>query len=58
MTILGSVFNNNCRTPIWLVNEHENLHFDNEQGIHMNSKTYEESGYGLNLDLLTIKVTL
>ena len=30
------------------------FHFDNEEDIHMNSKIYEESNYGLNLDLLTI----
>ena len=34
-------------------NEHKNLHFNNEQNIHMCSKNYEESGYGLDLDALT-----
>ena len=29
----------------------ENLHFDNEQEIHMSSENYEESGYRLDLDL-------
>ena len=29
----------------------ENLHFDNEQEIHMSSENYEESGYRLVLDL-------
>jgi hypothetical protein len=32
--------------------EHENLHFDNEEDIHMSSKNYEESGYDLDLGLL------
>ena len=36
------------------VTKHKILHFDNEQGIHTSSKNYEESGHGLNLDLLTI----
>ena len=35
-------------------NEHKNIHFDNEQNIHMSSKIYEEVGYDLHLDLLTI----
>ena len=30
------------------------LHFDNEYDFHMNSKSYEESGYDLDMDLLTI----
>ncbi len=29
-------------------------HFDDEYDIDMSSKTYEESGYNFNLDLLTI----
>ena len=37
-----------------IFNEHKNLHFDNEQDIQMNSNKYEESDYGLDLDLLTI----
>jgi hypothetical protein len=32
--------------------EHKNLHFDVGQDIHMSSKSYEESGYGLDLVLL------
>ena len=35
-------------------NELEYHHFDDEQDIHMSSKIYEEFGFGLNLDLLTI----
>ena len=35
-------------------NEHENLRFDVEQVIHMSSRNHEESGYGFDLDLLTI----
>ena len=37
-----------------IFDEHEFLHFDNEQNIHMTSKNYEESDYKLNLDSLTI----
>ena len=44
----------NWGEPIWPFNAHENLHFDNEQDIHTSSEMYEESGYGLNLDMLTI----
>ena len=38
----------------WTFNEHKNLHLDNKYDVHMSSKNYEESGYGLDLDLLTI----
>ena len=38
--------------PIWPSNE--TLHLDNEQDIHMSSENYEGSGYGLDLDLLTM----
>ena len=41
-------------TPLWTFHEHENLHFDNEEDVHMSSKNTKESGYGLNLHLLTI----
>jgi hypothetical protein len=34
--------------------KHKNLHFDNEQDVYRSSKTSDDSGYGLNLDLLTI----
>ena len=40
--------------PTWPLNEHANLHFDNECDIHMSSQNYEDSGHGLHLDLLTI----
>ena len=53
ITILGSI-GNNMEGPIWPFNEHKNLHFDNEEDIHVSSKNYEESGYSLNLDLLAI----
>ena len=35
-------------------NEEENLHLDNDQDIHMSIEIYEEAGYGLDLDLLTM----
>ena len=54
MSILGSIVNISWRGPISPSNEHENLHFDMKQDIHTSSKNYEESGYGLSLDLLTI----
>ena len=34
--------------------DHKNLHLDHEQDIRMSSRNYEESGYGLALDLVTI----
>jgi hypothetical protein len=34
--------------------EHEDLHVAGDEDIHMSSEIYEESGYGLDLDLLTI----
>ena len=39
---------------MWPFDEYENLHFDNEYDIHMSSKNYEDSGYDLNLDFLTM----
>ena len=42
----------NWGTSIWPFNEHKNLHSSNAWDIHMNSKNYEESGYGLDLELL------
>ena len=56
ITILGLVFNKILRVCVWggyMTNEHENLHFGNEHNIHMSSNNYEESGYDLDLDLLT-----
>lgn len=46
------------RLHIWLLNEHENLQFDNESDISMSSKNVEESGYVLHLELLTISYYL
>ena len=39
---------------IWPLNDHKNIHFDNEYNSLMSSKFFEESGCGLNLDLLII----
>jgi hypothetical protein len=38
------------------VNKLNNLHFDNDQDIHMNVKSYETHGHGHDLDLLIIYV--
>ena len=38
----------------YTLNEHKSLHFDNDYGIYMSSKFYEECGYDLDVDLLTI----
>ena len=47
-----------CERSTWrlTINEHENLHFDNEWDIYMSSnfQNYEANGYDLNLDLLII----
>ena len=40
--------------PIKPFNEHDNLHFEIEQDIHVCFENYEESGYILDLDVLTI----
>jgi hypothetical protein len=40
--------------PIRPFHEHKNRHYGNKEDIHMNFKNMEESGYGLNLDSLTI----
>ena len=40
--------------PIWPLNEHKNRDFANKQDIHTSSKNDEESGFGLDLELLTI----
>ena len=52
MTIVRSIVN--IIGSMCLVHEHETCHFDSEQDIHMSCKFYEESVYGLDLDLLTI----
>jgi hypothetical protein len=54
ITILGWVVNLSRGGPIWTLNEHENLEFDDEQDTQMSAETYEESGNTLNLDLFTI----
>ena len=38
--------------PMRPLNEHNTLHFDNEEDIHTSSKSYEESGCGHQFDLL------
>ena len=40
--------------PLWPFNEHKILHLDNEKDILKSLQNYEESGYDLDLDLLTI----
>ena len=55
--ILGSIViivGGGGEVAIRALNEHENLHFDNEQDIHMRSTNYEKSNYDLNLNVLTI----
>ena len=44
----------NLGGPICPLDEHEILLIDNEKDIHMSFKNYEESSYGLDLNLLTI----
>ena len=53
-TILGSIFNVIKGTYKWPFREHGKFHFDNKQDVHMDLKNDEESGYNLDLDLLTI----
>ena len=43
-----------CGGPIWPFNGHENLHFDFEYNIKRSFENYEENGYDLNQDILTI----
>jgi hypothetical protein len=52
ITILGSIANIIGGYQPFM--EHKNLHFDNEYDVHMSSKNYEASGYGLDLDSLAI----
>ena len=42
----------NWRGPTWQWNEHEDFHYNSEQDIQLISDDYEESGYGLDLDML------
>ena len=39
---------------VWPFNEHESLHFDNKQDIHICSVYYEERVYAVDLELLAI----
>ena len=39
---------------IWPLDEHENVHFDNEYDIHTSPEIYKANGYGYDLDLLII----
>ena len=40
--------------PIGPYNELKNLHFDNEEYMHMSSKIHEANGYGHDLELAII----
>jgi len=53
LTILGSIVNMIGVTYMTL-NEHENLHFDDEEDIYMSSKNYEANGYRHDLDSIII----
>ena len=39
---------------IWAFDELEDLHFDNEQDIHISSEDHEENGFGPDSDLSII----
>ena len=55
ITIVGLIASqHNWRDLYDYLNKQENFHLDNEQDIHTGSKFYEESSYGLNLEMLTI----
>ena len=55
LTILQKNINERPRRgPIWSLNNSKNLHFDNDWGIHANSKNHEEVGYEYNLDSLGV----
>ena len=54
LIILSSIVNIIGGGRLWPLNEHKNLHFDNERHIHMNFKNYEANGYEHYLDLLII----
>ena len=51
--ILGSISNIIAEVPIGPLNKHENLQFDNKD-MKTSSDKYEEGGYGLDVDMLTI----
>jgi hypothetical protein len=46
--ILGSMVNM-IGEPICSLNEHKNLHFDIDKGIHIRSKFFEANAYGHGL---------
>ena len=48
--ILGSLVTI-VKRSLWPFNEHENIHIDNQQYIHMRFENYKEGDYNLNLDL-------
>jgi len=55
ITIVGSIASQHNRRDLYdHFNKQENFHLVNEQDIHTDSKVYEESSYGLNLEMLTI----
>ena len=39
---------------LWSLHKHENLHFDNDEDIHLSPKNYEEGNYTHDLDLVII----
>ena len=39
---------------LWPLNEHGGPHLQNEIDLHIGSQNHEESGYGLDLDVLTV----
>jgi hypothetical protein len=51
--ILGSMVNM-IGEPICSLNDHKNLHFDIDKGIHITSKFFEANAYRQGLDLLII----
>ena len=52
--VLGSIVNIIWGGGVWPFNEHESLHFDNKQDIHICSVYYEERVYAVDLELLAI----
>ena len=50
MTILGRL---ELGGRYMLFEEHEDWHFDDEWHVHLSSKNDEESGYGIQLGLIT-----
>ena len=48
-TIIGRIVNIIEGTYMIIQEDWESLHFDDEQAVHVSSKSYEENGYGYNL---------